>query len=589
MTDKIKITLKPNINLTKLNKKYKCIYPNCNIQPSYGKIGSKIKEYCKQHIPDDTYVDITHKKCIFPNCNTLPSYGKIGSKIKEYCKQHIPNDTYVDIVNKKCMYSNCNTRPSYGKIGSKITEYCKEHIPDDTYIDIVSKQCIYPNCTTRPSYGKIGSNKEEYCKQHIPDDTYVDIKHKKCIYPNCTTRPSYGKIGSKIKEYCKQHIPDNTYVDIVSKQCIYPNCSTIPVYGKIGSNKREYCKIHIPDNTYIDIVSKQCIYPNCNTRPSYGKIGSNKKEYCKQHIPDDTYVDIANKQCLYPNCTTQPTYGKIGSNKKEYCKQHIPDDTYVDIANKQCLYSNCNTRPSYGYIGYSPTYCSSHKEKGMISNSLVKCCLCTSSKKKLATKTKDKKYYCDKHSEKDSIDIHNICTICCISIVDIDEFICKECDLSCADGKTIKRKLKELSVKQKIEDSNINISLYDKVIPEGCSKKRPDFVINTNWGSIIIEVDEFQHNRKSYSCECEITRMKQIYFDIGIEQGKILFIRYNPDVYKPSYGDTFTTNEKLNSLIRTVNYYLNNEINNYLEVLYLFYDGYTQLTPEIDIINPYEK
>ena len=550
MTDKIKIILKPNISLTKLNKKKdyrQCIYPNCNTRSSYCKIGSSKAEYCSKHILDDTYINIKKNKCIYPNCNKTSNYGKIGSTKAEYCSNHILDNTYIDVRHKKCIYQNCNIRASYGKINSKKKEYCLNHKLDDTYVNIVSKKCLYPNCKIKPIYGKLGSTTREYCFIHKLD-TYVDVVNKKCIYPNCDIRASYGKEGSSILEYCSKHILDDTYINIVSKKCIYPNCKKIPIYGKIGTK----------------IV-----------------------EYCFNHKLDDTYVDIKNKKCIYPNCNKLANYGKINSNKIEYCVIHKLDNTYVDIRNKKCIYSNCTIQPKYGYIGYSPTYCSSHKEKGMILNSLVKCCLCTSSKKKLATKMKDKKYYCDEHSQKDNIDIHNICTICCISIVDIDEFICKECDLSCADGKTIKRKLKELSVKQKIEDSNINISLYDKIIPEGCSKKRPDFVINTDWGIIIIEVDEFQHNKKSYSCECEITRMKQIYFDIGIEQGKILFIRYNPDVYKPSYGDTFTTNEKLNSLIRTVNYYLNNEIDNYLEVLYLFYDGYTQLTPEIDIINPY--
>jgi hypothetical protein len=223
----------------------------------------------------------------------------------------------------------------------------------------------------------------------------------------------------------------------------------------------------------------------------------------------------------------------------------------------------------------------------MIQNSIRRCKLCVPSK--IATKTKNRIYFCDDCAPDDSEYISNICSICLTSKINDDEIMCEKCKDSTLTNKTIKSKYKELSVKQKLIENNIDISLYDKVIPKGCSKKRPDFIINTNWGIIVIEVDEFQHNRISYSCECEITRMKQIYFDIGIEHGKVLFIRYNPDNYEQLYGETFTTNEKLDSLIRTINYYLNNEIDNYLEVLYLFYDGYTQLTPEIDIINPYEK
>ena len=151
--------------------------------------------------------------------------------------------------------------------------------------------------------------------------------------------------------------------------------------------------------------------------------------------------------------------------------------------------------------------------------------------------------------------------------------ICTSCDQF--DGKTIKRKLKELIVKQYLGENNVEINFYDKIYPGGCSKRRPDFVISREWGRIIIEVDEFQHNRKNYPCECEITRMKQIYFDIGEEYGKVIFIRYNPDNYIPSIGKPFETLERLKSLVYWINRYSSKEPENYLTVQYLFYDGYT--------------
>jgi hypothetical protein len=44
--------------------------------------------------------------------------------------------------------------------------------------------------------------------------------------------------------------------------------------------------------------------------------------------------------------------------------------------------------------------------------------------------------------------------------------------------------------------------------------------------------------------------------------------------------------EEINIQIERIHADENTEL---LELHYLFYDGYTQLTPEIDIINPYEK
>ena len=101
--------------------------------------------------------------------------------------------------------------------------------------------------------------------------------------------------------------------------------------------------------------------------------------------------------------------------------------------------------------------------------------------------------------------------------------------------------------------------------------------------------DEFQHQRSSYSCSCEITRMKEIYFDIGIDNGKVLFIRYNPDKYTPSYGKEFATPQRLDHLTKHIKSFATADLMTPgLKVLYLFYDGFTQLTEEVDVINPYD-
>ena len=75
-------------------------------------------------------------------------------------------------------------------------------------------------------------------------------------------------------------------------------------------------------------------------------------------------------------------------------------------------------------------------------------------------------------------------------------------------------------------------------------------------------------------------------------------IKYsNTDIYFTIQNVVYTNNDitfqtnYLFSVFMVIDFFINtnmnNEINNHLEVLYLFYDGYTQLTPEIDIINPY--
>lgn len=89
-------------------------------------------------------------------------------------------------------------------------------------------------------------------------------------------------------------------------------------------------------------------------------------------------------------------------------------------------------------------------------------------------------------------------------------------------------------------------------------------------GNLIVEIDEFQHKRKNYPCECEITRMQQIYYDLGSEY--LLFIRYNPDSYKTMQGKQSPEIKREEYLIKTINISLTKKPETNLEVIYLFYD-----------------
>jgi len=68
---------------------------------------------------------------------------------------------------------------------------------------------------------------------------------------------------------------------------------------------------------------------------------------------------------------------------------------------------------------------------------------------------------------------------------------------------------------------------YDKIIDDGCSKRRPDLLVDFGDQIIIIEVDENQH--EYYDCSCENKRLMQISQDLG--HRSIIFIRFNPDDY----------------------------------------------------------
>jgi hypothetical protein len=298
------------------------------------------------------------------NCTKQPSYGKLGSKISEYCKKHaLPS--YVNTRSKQCKEINCNKVPNFGKLGSKIAEYCKKHALT-SYVNVKSKQCKEINCKTRPNFGKLGSKIAEYCKKHaLP--SYVNVKHKKCNEINCTAISIYGKLGSKIAEYCKKHaLP--SYIDVFSKRCKEINCTKQPNYGKLGSKIAEYCKKHALPN-YVNVFSKRCKEINCTKQPSFGKLGSKIAEYCKKHALTSYVKD---KHCNEINCKTIPRYGMPGYSV-EFCSKHKFSSMVINstkIKNiKKTLCNYCSI-----VIHYSKKYCSNcykyNEDKGIIDENI---------------------------------------------------------------------------------------------------------------------------------------------------------------------------------------------------------------------------
>lgn len=80
-----------------------------------------------------------------------------------------------------------------------------------------------------------------------------------------------------------------------------------------------------------------------------------------------------------------------------------------------------------------------------------------------------------------------------------------------------------------IEEADVDLEedpVFDKVVDNGCSKRRPDIRIERLTHTIIIECDENQHK----STSCENKRMMELFQDLGSRN--IVFLRFNPDSYK---------------------------------------------------------
>jgi hypothetical protein len=71
--------------------------------------------------------------------------------------------------------------------------------------------------------------------------------------------------------------------------------------------------------------------------------------------------------------------------------------------------------------------------------------------------------------------------------------------------------------------------IFNKIVDDGCSKRRPDVLLDLFLFVLIVECDENQHKRDSYIPECENKRMMCLFEDLG--NRPIVFIRFNPDGY----------------------------------------------------------
>jgi hypothetical protein len=89
-------------------------------------------------------------------------------------------------------------------------------------------------------------------------------------------------------------------------------------------------------------------------------------------------------------------------------------------------------------------------------------------------------------------------------------------------------KTKEASVVEFVKTTFPNYTwMNDKRVQDGCSRRRPDLLLDLGDQVLIIEVDENKH--VDYDCSCENKRLMELSQDVG--HRPIVFIRFNPDSY----------------------------------------------------------
>lgn len=139
-------------------------------------------------------------------------------------------------------------------------------------------------------------------------------------------------------------------------------------------------------------------------------------------------------------------------------------------------------------------------------------------------------------------------------------------------------KMKQHFIYDKIKELYGDSFEYDKSITGGCSRKRPDFFFDKLTHSVIIEIDEDQH--ENYSCENK--RMMEIFQDLG--NRPLVIIRFNPDKYdnvdgcflfneKNNISTTDEFDKRMKVLLETIEYHLNNIPKKEITIIKLFFDS----------------
>jgi hypothetical protein len=149
-------------------------------------------------------------------------------------------------------------------------------------------------------------------------------------------------------------------------------------------------------------------------------------------------------------------------------------------------------------------------------------------------------------------------------------------------------KTKENDVVGRIKQIFDNFTLVaDKKVQDGCSRRRPDLLLDMGSHIIIVEIDENKHSM--YDCSCEHKRLMELSQDL--HHRPVVFIRFNPDDYTNQDGVLVKSCWKLNKLgvmqitkgkqqeweerIETlkqqIQYWIDNSSDKTIEIIELFY------------------
>jgi hypothetical protein len=421
-------------------------------------------------------------------------------------------------------------------------------------VDVIHETCLNEGCKTRPAFNIEGERKGLYCLAHKKEGM-VDVVSKTCLNEGCKTKPAFNIKGERKGLYCLAHKKEGM-VYVVSKTCLNEWCNKQPAFNVAGEKTALYCLAHKKEGM-VNVISKTCLNEGCNKQPAFNVAGEKTALYCLAHKKEGM-VNVISKTCLNEGCKIIPVFNVAGERKGLYCSAH-KQEGMVNVKDKTCLNEWCNKQPVFNVAGERKgLYCTAHKKEGMV-DVISKTCL------------------------------HEWCSTL---VKEKYDGYCLFCYMNLFPDKPVSRnyKTKEYAVVEFVKSKFPNMTwIADKIVNGGCSRRRPDLLLDLGYQIVIADVDENQHTY--YDCSCENKRIMELSQDLG--HRPIVFIRFNPDDYiktgtniascwgqdkkgicivKKSKKGEWT--QRLNTLEEQINYWINpvNITNKTIETIQLFYD-----------------
>lgn len=433
--------------------------------------------------------------------------------------------------------------------------------------------CDNDGCTKKASFNVHGE-KAKYCATHKGADM-IDVRNPKCFCQKSQPRWNFAGLPSNFCGECKS----DGMVEKNRKLCA---CGTRPTFN-FENLKALFC-IKCKTEGMINVGDKRCV---CNklTSPCYNFEGL-KGKYCSScKLPG--MIDVKNPTC---ECgISRPNFNYEGLKPKFCSKCKLVD--MVDVLHGKC---KCGKNQAhFNFTELKPEYCSLCKLVGMI-DVRHNLCICGKAQPTYNLEGLSAKY-CVSCKNSDMVDVrHPRCKtyLCDIRPQDKFEGYCLRCFVNTFPDKPVTRnyKTKEGAVVEYIKSELGNYSwVTDKTVEYGCSKRRPDLLLDLGYQIVIVEIDENQH--KKYDCICDNKRLMTLSQDLG--HRPIVFIRFNPDDYVNQTGDkikscwTITKQtgmikigtkkewaNRLVSLKAQIEYWINpdNKTDKLIEIIQLYYD-----------------